>query len=210
MTKKNNACFQMRWLGFISLLLLLPVLVGCPCQKPSGNSCDVMGGSPAVSAETPETDQGASALSEPEAKQSDIIVINGKEAFTDFVENTPVAVVDFTATWCPPCQLFLPDLEKVATEYKEKGVKVGKVDTDQNKDIASMYNVKGIPDIRVFVKGKPSGTIVGYNPPALTKEVNVALSKLSAAGQIDDVPESKPEATPEVKSEAAPEAKPEG
>lgn len=74
--------------------------------------------------------------------------------------STPV-VVDFTAVWCPPCQMMAPVVEKLAGEFAGK-VKIGKLDTDENPDIAIRYGVSGIPTLGLFVEGKLVDRLVGF------------------------------------------------
>ncbi|MGB0562786.1 MAG: tetratricopeptide repeat protein [Spirulinaceae cyanobacterium] len=71
--------------------------------------------------------------------------------------STPV-VVDFYATWCGPCQILKPLLERLTLEY---GVTLAKVDIDQNPQLASQYQVQGVPDVRVFQDGAARPGFVG-------------------------------------------------
>lgn len=60
-------------------------------------------------------------------------------------------VVDFWATWCPPCRMIAPFLEQIATEYEGKAL-VCKVDVDKNQGLAQQFSVRSIPTL-LFVKG---------------------------------------------------------
>lgn len=74
-------------------------------------------------------------------------------------------MVDFYADWCGPCKMIAPAIEELASEYEGK-IRIGKVDTDANRAIASQYNVMSIPTI-VFIKGgKVVDTVVGALPKA--------------------------------------------
>ena len=70
-------------------------------------------------------------------------------------------LVDFWATWCGPCKMLAPVLEKVATSHAGRA-KFVKLDTDQNQDLASEYQVSGIPCLILFKGGKAVDRIVGY------------------------------------------------
>ncbi len=61
--------------------------------------------------------------------------------------------VDFWATWCGPCQMVSPIIEELAKEYEDK-VNFIKVDVDQNKELASKYNIFSIPTLAIFRDGK--------------------------------------------------------
>jgi len=84
--------------------------------------------------------------------------------FQDEVLNsdTPV-LVDFWATWCGPCRAIAPAVEEMATEFEGRA-KVGKLDVDNNPNIASTYGVRSIPTLLVFKGGKVVEQIVGAVP----------------------------------------------
>ena len=70
-------------------------------------------------------------------------------------------IVDFTALWCPPCQMMAPVVERLADEFAGN-VKIGKLDTDENQDIAIRYGVSGIPTLGLFREGKLVDRMVGF------------------------------------------------
>lgn len=87
-----------------------------------------------------------------------------------------VSMVDFTATWCAPCQVLGPVVDKLATEFKGK-VSVAKCDIDKNPDIASAFGVMGVPTLVFFKNGEVVDQHVGLlNEDALRKK----LDKLAA------------------------------
>ncbi len=91
------------------------------------------------------------------------------ENFDSEVLGSPIPVlVDFTATWCGPCQRLAPIMEELAAEYQGK-VKVGKLDIDQSGDIASRFGIMSVPTVMVFQAGNPSETMVGVNPKSVYK-----------------------------------------
>lgn len=69
-------------------------------------------------------------------------------------------LVDFYADWCGPCRMMSPVIDDIAKEL-EGNVKVGKVNVDNNKELAIKYDVMSIPTIMVFEKGNPVKTFVG-------------------------------------------------
>jgi thioredoxin 1 len=73
--------------------------------------------------------------------------------------STPV-LVDFWAEWCMPCRMLAPTIEKIAKDYAGK-VKVGKLDTDANRDVAAKYSISAIPTVILFKGGEVSQKFVG-------------------------------------------------
>ncbi len=69
-------------------------------------------------------------------------------------------LVDFWATWCAPCRIVAPILEKLAGELKGKA-RIGKLDVDQNPATAAQYGIQSIPTLILFKNGKPVDQIVG-------------------------------------------------
>ena len=77
-----------------------------------------------------------------------------KEQWEQEVENSDKPVfVDFWATWCGPCSIVAPIVEELAKEYDGR-VNFVKVDVDQNKELASKYNIFSIPTLAIFHNGQ--------------------------------------------------------
>lgn len=79
-----------------------------------------------------------------------------------------IVMVDFWAVWCGPCRMIAPTIEELAKEYAGK-IKVAKLNTDENQDIASKYKIMGIPTIMFFKNGERVDQIVGAVPKGQLK-----------------------------------------
>jgi thioredoxin 1 len=77
-----------------------------------------------------------------------------------------VTVVDLWAEWCGPCRLMTPIIDQLASEYEGRAV-IGKLNVDDNPEIPTTYNVRGIPTFLIFKNGELKDKVVG----AQTKEV---------------------------------------
>ncbi|CEJ48369.1 thioredoxin [Umezakia ovalisporum] len=90
--------------------------------------------------------------------------------FKSFLSQNNLVVVDFTATWCGPCKMVSPLMDKLAEEFKDRA-KVVKLDLDQNQSVAKSLGIRSIPTVIFFKNGEPLEKIVGV----------VAYEKFSAA-----------------------------
>ncbi len=93
----------------------------------------------------------------------------------DVIDHNGLVLVDFWAVWCGPCKMIAPTIEELAGEYKEK-LKVVKLNTDENPDIASRYKIMGIPTIMFFKNGEKVDQMVGAVPkPQIKSKIDSFL-----------------------------------
>lgn len=93
----------------------------------------------------------------------------------EVIDSGQPVLVDFWAEWCMPCRMLSPTIDKIAGEFAGK-VKVGKVDTDKNRDVSVQYQITAIPTVMIFKKGQVAKKIIGLtNEGALRDALNEAL-----------------------------------
>ena len=88
---------------------------------------------------------------------------------TEVLKSDRPVVVDFWATWCGPCQMLSPILEELAEETPD--VVFGKVNVDEEPELAMEFGITAIPAVLVFRDGKKSAASVGYQPKEQLKKL---------------------------------------
>ena len=82
----------------------------------------------------------------------------------EVIESSIPVVVDFYATWCPPCKVLAPVLDRLAGEFAGR-VKFVKVNVDEDPGLAAEHGIRGVPTLMLFRDGSARETIVGLIPP---------------------------------------------
>lgn len=95
---------------------------------------------------------------------------------TEVLESDTPVVVDFWAEWCMPCRMLTPTIEKLAADYDGK-VKVGKLDTDANREVSVKHEITAIPTVLVFKGGQVVKKFVGVTQEA---EFKAELDQLAS------------------------------
>jgi len=85
---------------------------------------------------------------------------NDQNFETEVLKSATPVLVDFWAEWCMPCRMLAPTIDKIAKDYAGK-VKVGKVDTDSNRDVSIKYGINAIPTVILFKNGQVAQKFVG-------------------------------------------------
>jgi thioredoxin 1 len=88
-----------------------------------------------------------------------------EQNYNDFT-NSGLVLVDIKTEWCGPCRVVGPLVDQISSEYKEKGLSVGKLDADEAKDLIRELGIRNIPTLLVYKNGE----IVERNTGNVTKE----------------------------------------
>ncbi len=99
---------------------------------------------------------------------SDVSEVTTSTWDDEVIKAQGLVMIDFWAAWCGPCRIISPTVEELSKEYSGK-VKVLKLNTDENSDIASRYQVMGIPTLMFFKDGTKLDQIVGVVPKQFLK-----------------------------------------
>lgn len=98
---------------------------------------------------------------------SNVVVITDSEFEVEVLQSEKLVLAYFWASWCGPCKLVSPSVEKVATEYSDR-LKVVKMEVDPNPETVKSYKVEGLPALRLF----------GNKKLLLSHEGSITLKKL--------------------------------
>jgi len=102
------------------------------------------------------------------------IELNEENFDKEVIKSSQPVMVDFWAPWCGPCRMMAPVVEELASKYSGKA-KIGKLNTDDNPNIASEYQISAIPTLLFFKDGKVVKEIVGVQPK---EEISKILDSL--------------------------------
>jgi thioredoxin 1 len=98
----------------------------------------------------------------------------------EVLKSTQPVMVDFWAVWCGPCQMVAPIVDELASEYAGK-LKVMKLNTDENPEVAGRYQIMSIPTILFFKDGQPVEKLIGARPKKQFKDIIDQLLAQSAS-----------------------------
>ena len=87
--------------------------------------------------------------------------------FKEVVNNNEVVLVDFWAPWCGPCRTLGPVIDELSKKHTNK---VYKINVDQERELATQFQVRGIPNVMIFKGGKVVESITGVRPPSFYEE----------------------------------------
>lgn len=93
-----------------------------------------------------------------------VITITSANFEEEVLKSDKPVLIDFWAPWCGPCRMVSPLVEEIAGEHPE--IKVGKVNVDEQQDLARKYRIMSIPSLYVFKNGEVANKVIGAVPKA--------------------------------------------
>ncbi|KIY72613.1 thioredoxin [Cylindrobasidium torrendii FP15055 ss-10] len=105
-----------------------------------------------------------------------VAAISSLDEFHKLINSDTPAIIDFWATWCGPCRVISPILEKLSDVAEFSGVKFFKVDVDEQEEISQEVGIRAMPTFVVFKNGEKIGELVGANPGGLQELVQKAAN----------------------------------
>jgi thioredoxin 1 len=112
-------------------------------------------------------------MQENQKTQEELVAHLDSNTFDNFIKYHKVAVIDFWAEWCAPCIMLAPIIEELAKDYPQVGF--GKVNSDENQDIAARYGVMSLPTVIFFKNGEPVDEVIGAVP---REEIEIRIKEL--------------------------------
>jgi thioredoxin 1 len=111
---------------------------------------------------------------------SNVITLTRDNFEREVLASDVPVVVDYWAAWCGPCRMLGPVIEEIASE-RDGSVKVGKVNVDDEPELAERAGVRGIPYVVLYRDGEPAAQAVGAQPKAALEQTLGLEAPASAA-----------------------------
>ena len=96
---------------------------------------------------------------------ADLTNVSDANFQAEVLESEQPVLVDFWASWCGPCRMIAPVIERIAEKFDGR-IKVGKVNVDEEPEISLEYNIASIPTVMIFKNGEEVSKSIGYSDEA--------------------------------------------
>jgi len=122
----------------------------------------------------PAATSGDSLRGGKDTSMAEVMHFGGDNFQAEVIGSDVPVLVDFWAPWCGPCKMIGPIVEELAGEYDGKA-KIGKINVDDNQEIAGQFGIRGIPTVMIFKGGEVAASFVGLRSKA---DLAAALDEL--------------------------------
>lgn len=109
-------------------------------------------------------------------EQSNLFVVGEQDFEKEVLTSSLPVIVDFWATWCPPCRALAPVYQRLSAEYAGR-LRFAKLDVDEHQQVVVRYNIWANPTLLIFKDGKECARFVGPHPSRLKNMIDRALAE---------------------------------
>ncbi len=109
-----------------------------------------------------------------------VLTVTDQDFAEQVLHSSLPVIVDFTASWCPPCRALAPVFAKLSQSYVGK-LRFARMDTDENLQTPARMGIQGMPTLVLFANGQPVARLLGPHPTRLQREIDRLLAQTGVA-----------------------------